>query len=544
MIVRVPSGVPVVALAAVLAGACHSSTKTIGETTSSAALEPPPALGLQPVLLPDFSSMQPSVRKQMEQQLSTLRSAIEMHASTRTELANAYGEMGKLLMAAAFLDAAEGCYLNAQTLSPGDQHWPYYLGHLYKAKGPPEKSVASFERARQLATDDFATTVALGEAYLAAGRPDAADEQFAAAVARRPSAAAARLGAGRAALARRDYARAVEQLTQALSLEPQASAIHYPLAMAYRGLGDIKQSEAHLAQQGKVDPRPFDPLMRELDALLESPEAYSLRGGAELEAGRWQAAVDQFRRGVELAPNEPSLRHRLGTALYQMGDPQAAAREFEEVLRRTPDYARAHFSLGVLLNDAHRYPEAIDHFRAALKSEPHYVEAREQLAGALARSGHPGEAVGEYTQALDADPNNFDAAFGRAMAFVRLKRYVDARDAFSAGMKSHPDQPMFAHALARLLAAAPEDSVRNGRQALNLVDQLAKGQQSIELAETTAMALAELGRYQEAIAVQLDALTGARNIAPPAVEHRIAGNLRLYEKRRPCRVPFGDDELP
>ena len=527
-----------------LAGGCNPAQKTSGAAPPGAVLEPPAGLGLQPVAIPDTSKMEPSVRRQMEAQFSSLKSAIGKGASARGDLAAAYGETGKLLMAAALLDAAEVCYVNAQTLAPDDSRWPYYLGHVYKAKGPIEKSVSSFERARQLAPNDVATMIWLGDAYLSAGNADGADQLFATAIAQQPSVAAAKFGAGRAALARREYRRAVDQLNEALALEPQATSIHYPLAMAYRGLGDVTQSAAHLAQQGKVEPRPADPLMREIDGLLQSPEAYNLRGGADLEAGHWEAAAEQFRKGLELAPNEPSLRQRLGTALYQMGDKQGAAQQFEQVLRTTPDYARAHFSLGVLLNDARQYPEAIDHFQAALKSDPRYVDARIQLAGTLARSGHPGEAVVQYTEALDSDPTNSDAAFGRAMAFIRLRRYADARDALSAGMKGHPDQPMFGHALARLLAAAPDDRVRDGRAALKLIDQLVKGEQSLELAETTAMALAEAGRYKEAVAVQRDALSAATSSRLPAAEQRIGNNLRLYEGSKPCRVPFADDELP
>jgi tetratricopeptide (TPR) repeat protein len=529
---------------AFLSGACHSSPNTSPASASGSVVDPPAGLGLQPVTRPDFSKMEPSVRQQMDARFSSLKTTIGNRASTRDDLAGAYGETGKLLMAATLLDAAEVCYLNAQVLAPGDRRWPYYLGQIYKGKGPIEKSVSSFERARQLAPEDVATTVWLGEAYLAAGNADPADQLFAKAIALQPSLAAARFGAGKAALAKREYRRAVDQLKEALVLEPRSTGIHYPLAMAYRGLGDVKESEAQLALQGKIDPRPVDPLMRDIDGLLQSSESYNVRGGAELEAGHWAAAAEQFRKGLELAPNEPSLRQRFGIALYQMGDKQGAAQQFEQVLRTTPDYARAHFSLGVLLNDAGQYPEAIDHFRAALKSDPHYVEARVQLAGTLSRVGHPGEAIEHYADALRADPTNVDAAFGRAMSFVRLRRYREARDGLADGMKNHPDQAMFVHGLARLLAAAPDDQVRDGRGALKLVDQLVKGPQTIELAETTAMALAESGRYQEAVAVQRDALTGATNAGLSNVQRRIAENLRLYENRKPCRVPFTDDELP
>jgi tetratricopeptide (TPR) repeat protein len=530
-------------LCALLTSRCTTPQKNSDAAAAPGVLNPPAGLGLQTVTMPDVSTMEPSVRRQMESQFSSLKSAVAKRSASHDELAAAYGDTGKLLMAATLLDAAEACFLNAQTLAPNDRRWPYYLGHVYKGKGPVEKSVASFERAQQLAPDDVATMVWLGDAYLSAGNAERADQLFAKVIQIQPSLAAARFGEGRAALAKREYQRAVDQLSEALAREPQSSSIHYPLAMAYRGLGDVKNSEAQLAEQGKSEPRPPDPLMREIDGLLQSPQAYNLRGGAELEAGHWQAAAEQFRRGLELDPNEPSLRQRFGTALYQMGDKQGAAQQFEQVLRTTPDYARAHFSLGVLLNDSGQYPEAIDHFRAALKSDPKYVEAHIQLAGALARSGHPGEAVVQYTEALDASPTNTDAAFGRAMAFLRLRRYGDAREALTGGMKNHPDQPMFAHALARLMAAAPDDRVRDGRAALKLVDELVKGPQSLELAETTAMALAEVGRFKEAVEVQRQALTAVSN-SGTAAQERITNNLRLYERGKPCRIPFGDEELP
>lgn len=522
-----------------------TSTSAAQASASATTLKPPPGHdGLMPVPLPAISGMEAPVRRQMETRFASLTSIVGNRNSTNNNLAAAYGDTGKLLMAAAFLDAAEVCYLNAQTLTPDDRRWPYYLGHVYKGKGPIEKSVASFERALQLAPSDLATMIWLGDGYLTEGRDDSADQLFAKAAALQPTAAAARFGEGRAALAGRDYRRAVDQLTEALRLDPQATKVHYQLAMAYRGLGDLPQSQAHLAQQGDREPRPVDPLMRDIDGLLESAEAYNLRGGAELDAGHWEAAAAQFRKGLELSPNESSLRHRLGTALYQMGDTGGAAEEFEQVLQTSPDYSRAHFSLGVLSNGAGNYPVAVEHFGAALKSDPNYVEARVQLAGVLARRGKPGEAVVQYTKALESEPTNSDAAFGRAMAFVRLHRYIDARDALADGMKNHPDQPMFAHALARLLAAAPDDRIRDGRRALTLIDQLIKGQQSLELAETTAMALAESGRYREAISVQRDALTAATNTGPPSVENRISANLRLYESGKPCRTPFEEDELP
>jgi tetratricopeptide (TPR) repeat protein len=284
--------------------------------------------------------------------------------------------------------------------------------------------------------------------------------------------------------------------------------------------------------------------MREIDFLLQSPEAFNVRGGQALEAGDWATAADNFRKGLAIAPGDVSLRHRFGTALAQMGDVRGAMEQFEEVIRRSPDHAQAHFSLGVLLNDTGRPEEAIQRFSTALRHNPDYVQARVQLAGTLARSGRPGEAVAEYGRALEIAPTNSDAAFGRAMALVRLRRYAEARNHLSQDVPRFPDQPLFKLALARLLAAAPDESVRDGRRAMALVDELMKGPQTIELAETAAMGLAELGRFEEASQVQRDVIAGARQANLDQVVRRATENLERYERREPSRRPFADEELP
>src|SRR5712675_1885477 len=160
--------------------------------------------------------------------------------------------MGMLLMASEFRGEAESALLNAQTFTPRDPRWPYYLGHLYKLKGDASHSIAAFARALELQPDDVATLVWVGEGDLDQGKPEVAQPRFEKALSLKPRSVAAQYGLGRAALARQDYGRAVEYLEKALSLDPLATVIHYPLAMAYRGLGNQDQAQAHLSQRGTL----------------------------------------------------------------------------------------------------------------------------------------------------------------------------------------------------------------------------------------------------------------------------------------------------
>lgn len=535
------------ALAGVCASGDRSPSSSFGVLTSSTeslTIRPPNRPGLQSISLPDFSPMEEQVREQMREASSSLKLKIARAGTAPLELSVAYGDLGKLLMAAEQLGAAESCFLNAQILAPNDRRWPYYLGHLYKMKGPLAKSIQSFERALELQSRDVATLVWLGDAYLAEGRPDEAAAQFAKALALQPQLVAARFGAGRAALARKDHARAVKYLEEALSLDSRETAAHYPLAMAYRGLGDLAKAETHLRQKGEIQILPTDPLMKELDELVQSSLAYDLRGGRALEAGDLPAAAAFFRKGLELAPANASLRFRFGTTLFQMGDARGAVEQFEHVVRMSPEFSRAHYSLGVLMEAGGRHEEAIDRFRAALKYEPGYVQARVGLADALRRGGRLQESLAMYEEALKQDPSISDAAFGHAMALVGLRRYQAARSMLDETMSAFPDQPRFRHALARLLAAAPDDRVRDGRRAIVLVQELLKKEQTIELGETLAMTLAELRRYERAAAVQRDVMTAAERAGRHDTAQRMAENLRLYARREPCRTPWRDGEMP
>ena len=513
-------------------------------SSGGAVLKPPNRTGLRPVSIPNFAAMETSVASQLRASYSSLADQIVRSGTDAIELGTAYGELGKLLMAASYPDAAEDCLLNAQTLAPADHRWPYYLGHLYKGKGPHAQSLSSFKRALQLRPNDVATLVWLGDAYLVEGNADAAEPLFNQALTLEPTSAAAHFGAGRLALAKRDYVEAIAHLEKTLAIDPQATAANYQLGMAYRGQGDLSRANAQLAQKGDIEPRPIDPLMRQLDELLESAEAYNVRGGRELEAGNWRAAVDDFRKGLALRPTDASLRHRLGTALYQMGDAAGAEEQFREVIRVSPEFAKAHFSLGVVLAAAGRQRDAIESFSNALAYDAGYIQARLQLANALSRGGRAREALPEYQQVLDHDPALHEAVFGYTMALVRLHKYREAHDRLVKALETSPGDALFRYAEARLLAAAPDPLVRNGAQAKALVDELLKTERSIDVGATEAMALAELGEYEQAAAVQRNVIAAAEQAGLRETALHMRENLKLYEHRQPCRTPFTSDELP
>lgn len=409
-----------------------------------------PAPSVQPVALPDVSRLAVPVQAQVRERHAALMARLEDQATPRPELAQAYGDLGLILMAAEYYQTAASCYLSAQALAPDDARWPYYLGHLYRIQGEATKAAESFARALKLQPADMPTLIWLGEMYLDQHRPDLAQPLFVQALSKDPGSAAALSGAGRAALAANDLPRAVEYLERALTVDPAARSLHHSLATAYRGLGQLDRAGTHLARRGSGRPVPRDPLMEAYETVLHSPLTFETQGLRALEDGKAREAADLFRKGLALAPDDPALLHRLGTALFMAGDTAGAVHQFEQALRRSPEFARAHFGLGMVFSLNRRPEDAIKRFEAAVQYQPDYLEARLGLAEALRVTGRLQESLPHFKRIVELDPGLADAWAMYAMTLVRLQRYREARDVLDEARRLHPDEPNLTELLSRL----------------------------------------------------------------------------------------------
>src|SRR5262249_35952241 len=146
------------------------------------------------------------------------------------------------------------------------------------------------------------------------------------------------------------------------------------------------------------------------------------------------------------------------------------------------------------------------------------------LADALRHAGRVEDALPHYAEVLRANPAASQASFGYAMGLVQLQRHAEARDRLAEASRAYPDQPRFAHALARLLAASPDDRVRDGRQSLAIMTELLKLPRTVASMETMAMTFAELGRFDEAIDWQRQTIDAARQAKQPALAARLTTN--------------------
>ncbi len=478
-----------------------------------------------PLHFPDLKGLEAAVATQIQE--------MQQLVTSQTSQGAAYGELGQVYLAYGFNNAAADCFRNASILIIGEARWPYLLGIAEQAAGRLDSAAAAFEQALDLAPDAGAGYVHLGEIRLLQGRPEEAETVLRKAL-QTPAGAAAQSLLGQAALARRDFKAAAEHLEAALAAVPEANRLHYPLALAYRGLGDRAKAEQHLALAGQVGLKPPDPWLDALADLRVGERVAVMRGRVAAQAGRYADAAQEFRRALAAQPDSVEARVNLGSVLALCGDRTGAAEQLREALKRDPANVTAHFNLGSLLAD-NAPGEARPHLEAVVAARPADAEARRLLAKALRDSGRPEEALSHYARAVELAPGDETARLGEAETLVRLARHAEARRSLEDGLKQMPTSGLLSHALARLLAACPDVSVRDGSRALDLALAVWNARPLAAYAETVALALAELDRCSEAAQWQRKAIDAARQ---QGLETRIGDLTRalsVYEKGSPCR---------
>ncbi len=125
-----------------------------------------------------------------------------------------------------------------------------------------------------------------------------------------------------------------------------------------------------------------------------------------------------------------------------------------------------------------------------------------------------------------------------------LGRFAGAKAVLEARLGVAPADDRAAQSLARLLAGAPDASLRDGPRALAIAGALLEADNAAPKAETAAMALSEVGRFEEAINIQRTLVQEARRLERGGEERRLARNLERYERGEACCARVADAYPP
>ncbi len=518
-----------------------------------------------PIPLPNLVGAEPQVEARINESIALVRQ--QPGSSAR------WGGLGLELHAHRFFSEAAACYEEAAALDRSDYRWPYLAG-VSLLTSQPSEALEWLGRAAELTPASAAFRVTYGTALLEAGDATAAREQFLMALSIQEDFPYALLGLGQAALREGKPEEALEHLERAARAAPWIRAVHEARARAWEQKGDTTRSElaALAARACRGEPEMADPVIVEVRSRGVSARDWTDRGLEMEREGKLAAAEAALRKVIEIQPGASTGYSNLGGLLSRMSRFDKAIEAFEKALAITPADAVAHNGLGFVLLQKGDLGRAEPHLQAALSADgkladalynmallrirqargaeaqellrrtldadPAHRGALTRLGAALVASGQAAEGMTLWRRAVDIDPLNFDARYNLALALARRGEHAEAIGHLEEALAGTPDNPRFMRILAWELATAPDDSLRDGRRAAELASRAhASLPGEPRSSDILAAAMAEAGRWAEAVHAAEEAIRLARLQGESAMADEISARLEGYKAGRPHWQP-------
>lgn len=155
-----------------------------------------------------------------------------------------------------------------------------------------------------------------------------------------------------------------------------------------------------------------------------------------------EQAVQEYRKAIEIFPDYPSARHRLGVALHAQGRTDEALECLQDLASSEGEgRAFGHLGMAGIFWDQGRHEESLAAYEAAHRADPNLIEAQVGIGGANMNLGRYADALAVFEQALASQPESPDALSRKASCLYRLGRYEEAATVFDQIVEAGCDDP-------------------------------------------------------------------------------------------------------
>ncbi len=295
--------------------------------------------------------------------------------------------------------------------SPGDGVAEVYLTVASAMQGDAaDINTLAFARMAEYLRPKDAEAILLGAQILEAqGQYDLAIETYARVERSDPAFAMAELGRADALISAGQTEAAIEALRQLARAEPDRPDI-------WSALGDTFRREERYAEAARA----YDAAIASFKTTNEAQwPVYYTRGIANEREKNWDAAEADFRKALELKPDQPQVLNYLGYSYLEMNTRlDEAMGMIERAVAARPDDGAIVDSLGWALYRMGRYPDSVTQMEQAVELMPVDPVINDHLGDVYWAVGRKREAEFQWRRALSFDPEEKEA--------VRIRRKLEA----------------------------------------------------------------------------------------------------------------------
>jgi tetratricopeptide (TPR) repeat protein len=350
--------------------------------------------------------------------------------------------------AISLFDAASHKKLDATNMSfvYGNRGWAYVRKHL------DDQAIRDFSESIRLNAEPVYVFWDRGLAYHRKGEFEKALTDYSAALSRDPNLADVYHKRAQIFADRGDWGQAIADYGEAIRCEPGNDQFFVDRGMAFAANNELDSAIAN-----------FDAA---IGFNRTHAGAYIQRAAAYGRKGNWMKGLADVTEAIQQLPDARQLRYARAYIYLDRGAVEEGISDCNESLRIMPDYEHGFLARAraeALMRD---WDKVFRDTASALKLDPslslaHYLRGR-----AFTARGEFDQAISEFNETLRLEPSFQWAIVRRAMNYGYRRDYSRALQELRRALERFPRSEVPHLGLAWFLATCPEDTYRNGAEAI------------------------------------------------------------------------------
>jgi tetratricopeptide (TPR) repeat protein len=316
-----------------------------------------------------------------------------------------------------------------------------------------------------------------------------------------------------------------EAITHTVPIDPKVAALVKKAASAF----ELKQYDLAI--------RTYSEALQMKPDTITAAAIYSWRAGAYGKKGEFDKGMSDAKEAIRLNPKYFNGYNERGIIYRRTGNPDQAISSFDTAIHLNPNFARAYNNRGNAYADKGDYNQAIRDYSEAIRRQDRTMHSDFYLnrAGTYEEIGTLDKASADCDHAIRINPTDARGYMQRGTVRCAKGDYRGAASDFEKGTRLSPKDAYVLANFGWFQATCPEDSLRNGKQALEKSKRACEVThwQDYHPVDDVAAACAEIGDFDNAIKYETQALNlkGINATTRKAMQER----LELYRQHKPYR---------
>ncbi len=320
------------------------------------------------------------------------------------------------------------------------------------------------------------------------------------------------------------YDAAIRHLSAALQMNPEtktAAAIYSWRADAYIHKAEFNKAIADANESIRLNPGYF--------------AGYLERGIVYRRTGNLDKAIGDYDAVIRLNPNFARAYYDRAIACGLKGNHKQAIRDNTEAIRLNPNDTDFYYNRGVDYQAIGSLDKALADYNEAIRRAPKDLKKYCGRADVFEDMGQLAKASADYDQVTRLNLKDANGYRFRGYAYFAKGNYEAAALDFEKATRLSPGDYDALVSLARFQATCPEDSLRNGKGALEKSLRACElsNWESSDIVDTLAAAYAEVGDFDRAVKYQMQAISMSGTSGPE--RRKMEERLELYREHKPYR---------